>query len=223
MQEYDVALKLLLRWSAKVTMRELTGTSVETWLDVELSKVVQNTRVDLLGETEANGLVHLELQSSNDATMPPRMAEYCLGVFRLFGRLPRQVLLYVGETPLRMEGELRGDDVWFRYRAVDIRDLDGDRLLESQEVGDTVIAILARLRDHKDAVRRILERIAGLVAAERETALGQLLILAGLRHFEETVCHLRHKVAAPESIMWPALRQNPVQSQLRGSLPDDQF
>jgi hypothetical protein len=187
MQEYDVALKLLLRGSAKLTMRELTGTSVQTWLDVELSKVVQNTRVDLLGETEDKGLVHLELQSGNDATMPLRMAEYCLGVFRLFGRFPRQVLLYVGESPLRMESELRGDDVWFRYRAVDIRDLDGDRLLESQEVGDTVIAILARLRDHKDAVRRILERIAGLVAAERETALGQLLILAGLRHFEETV------------------------------------
>ena len=187
MQEYDVALKLLLRGSAKLTMRELTGTSVETWLDVELSKVVQNTRVDLLGETEAKGLVHLELQSGNDATMPLRMAEYCLGVFRLFGRFPRQVLLYVGESPLRMENELRGDDVWFRYRAVDIRDLDGDRLLESQEVGDTVIAILARLRDHKDAVRRILEKIAGLVAAEREIALGQLLILAGLRHFEETV------------------------------------
>ncbi len=187
MQEYDVALKLLLRGSANLTMRELTGTSVETWLDVELSKVVQNTRVDLLGETKDKGLVHLELQSGNDATMPLRMAEYCLGVFRLFGRFPRQVLLYVGEAPLRMESELRGDDVWFRYRAVDIRDLDGDRLLESQEVGDTVIAILARLRDHKDAVRRILERIAGLVAAERETALGQLLILAGLRHFEETV------------------------------------
>ena len=187
MQEYDVALKLLLRGSARLTMRELTGTAVETWLDVELSRVVQNTRVDLLGETEDKGLVHMELQSGNDSTMPLRMAEYCLGVFRLFGRFPRQVLLYVGEAPLRMESELRSDDVWFRYRTVDIRDLDGDRLLESQEVGDTVIAILARLRDHKDAVRRILERIAGLVAAERETALGQLLILAGLRHFEETV------------------------------------
>jgi len=187
MQEYDVALKLLLRGSARLTMRELTGTAVETWLDVELSKVVQNTRVDLLGETEDQGLVHLELQSGNDATMPLRMAEYCLGVFRLYGRFPRQVLLYVGEAPLRMESELRGDDLWFRYRAVDIRDLDGDRLLESQDVGDTVIAILARLRDHKDAVRRILERIAGFTAAERETALGQLLILAGLRHFEETV------------------------------------
>jgi hypothetical protein len=195
------------------------GTSVETWLDVELSKVVQNTRVDLLGETVDKGLVHLELQSGNDATMPLRMAEYCLGVLRLFGRFPRQVLLYLGEAPLRMETELLGDDVWFRYRAVDIRDLDGDRLLESEEVGDTVIAILARLRDHKDAVRRILERIAGLLAAERETALGQLLILAGLRHFEETVCRLKHKLAAREGISWPALRQNPFKSEQRGSSP----
>ena len=186
MQEYDVALKLLLRGSAKLTMRELTGTAVETWLDVEMPKV-QNTRVDLLGETADKGLVHLELQSGNDATMPLRMAEYCLGVFRLFGRFPRQVLLYVGEPPLRMASELRGPDVRFRYRAIDIRDLDGDRLLESEQVGDNVIGILARLQDHKDAVRRIVERIVGLAAVEREAALGQLLILAGLRHFEEAV------------------------------------
>jgi len=115
------------------------------------------------------------------------MAEYCLSIFRVFGRFPRQVLLYVGEAPLRMESELRGSDFWFRYRTIDIRDLDGERLLESEQAGDNVIAILARLRDHKDAVRRIVERIAGLVAADRETALGQLLILAGLRHLEESV------------------------------------
>ena len=148
MQEYDVALKLLLRGSAKLTMRELTGSTVETWLDIEMSKV-QNPRVDLLGETAEKGLVHLELQSGNDATMPL--------------------------------------DVWFRYRVFDIRELDGERLLESEDVGDNVIAILTRLRDHKDAVRRIVERIAGLMPAERATALGQLLILAGLRHLEETV------------------------------------
>ena len=119
--------------------------------------------------------------------MPLRMAEYCLSVFRAFGKLPRQVLLYVGEAPLRMESELRGPDMWFRYRAIDIRDLDSDRLLESEEVGDNVIAILARLGDHRDTVRRIVERIAGLASAERETALGQLLILAQLRHLEEAV------------------------------------
>jgi hypothetical protein len=72
--------------------------------------------------------------------MPLRMAEYCLGVFRLFGRFPRQVLLYVGEAPLRMATELRGGGLSFDYEAVDIRSLDGDRLLESEEVGDNVIA-----------------------------------------------------------------------------------
>ena len=125
MQEYDVALKLLLRGSAQLTIRELTGASVETWIDVELPKI-QNLRVDLLGETAEGGLVHLELQSSNDSAMALRMAEYCLGIFRLFGRFPHQVLLYVGEPALRMESELRGPDVFFRYEAVDVRALDGE-------------------------------------------------------------------------------------------------
>jgi len=200
MQEYDVALKMLLRGSARFTMVELAGTAVEKWLDVELPKV-QNARVDLLGEIAGGGLVHLELQSGNDITMPLRMAEYCLRVFRLFGKFPRQIMLYVGQGPLRMESEFRGPDVWFRYRAIDIRDLDGDRLLESEEVGDNVIAILARLRDHKDAVRRIVERVGGLVAIDRETALRTLLILAGLRGLEETVEEEARKVPILNDIL----------------------
>ena len=189
MQEYDVALKLLLQGSATLVMRELTGTAVAKWLDVELPKVqsVRNPRLDLLGETVDGDLVHLELQSGNDTAMPLRMAEYSLGVFRLFGRFPRQVVLYVGESELRMASELRAPGVLFQYRLIDIRALDGDRLLESGDVGDNVIAILAGLRDHEGAVRRIMERIAGLAPAERETALAQLMILAGLRHLSQIV------------------------------------
>jgi predicted transposase YdaD len=185
-QEYDVTLKLLLQGSAPLTMRELTGTTVAKWLDVQLPKV-QNLRLDLLGETLHGGLIHLELQSSNDAAMPFRMVEYCLGVHRLFGQFPRQILLYVGEAPMRMENELRGPDLLFQYRLIDIRTLDGDRLLESEQVGDHVIAILAQLRDHKEAVHKIVERIAGLAKAARETALAQLTILAGLRHLSKAV------------------------------------
>ena len=155
-------------------MRELTGTAIAKWLD-------------LLGQTVDGDLIHLELQSSNDTAMPFRMIEYCLGVQRLLGQFPRQVLLYVGEAPMRMESKLRGPDLSFEYRLIDIRTLDGERLLESRDVGDNVIAILAQLRDHKEAVHRIVGRIAGLAAAERETALAQLTILAGLRHLARTV------------------------------------
>jgi len=86
-----------------------------------------------------------------------------------------------------MESELRGPEVSFRYRTIDIRDLDGDRLLESEETGDNVIAILARLRDHKEAIRKIVGRIGGLPVAEREAALKQLVILAGLRRLGKTL------------------------------------
>ena len=43
------------------------------------------------------------------------------------------------------------------------------------------------LQEVRRRCRAIVGRIAGLAAADRETALGQLLILAGLRHLEEAV------------------------------------
>jgi hypothetical protein len=189
MQEYDAALKLLLKGSATLTVRELTGTAIAKWLDVELPKVqkAQNPRLDLLGQSADGQLIHIELQSGNDAAMPFRMMEYCLGVQRLFGQFPRQILLYVGEAPMHMENALRGPGLLFHYRLIDMRTLDGERLLKSAQVGDNVIAILARLRDDKEAVHRIMGRIAGLPMSERETALAQLMILAGLRNLAETV------------------------------------
>jgi hypothetical protein len=97
MQHYDATLKLLLRGSASRMVRELAGSAVEKWLDIELPKV-QNPRLDLLGEAQDGSLVHLELQSTNDTDMPLRMAEYCLGVYTQFRKFPRQVVLYVGKA-----------------------------------------------------------------------------------------------------------------------------
>src|ERR1700733_1230492 len=102
MQKYDVTLKLLLQGSARLTMLALTSGAVKQWLNVELPKV-QNPRADLLGETSDGSLVHVEMQSGNEPTMALRRAKYCLGIVRLFGKFPRQVVLYVGEAPLGMD------------------------------------------------------------------------------------------------------------------------
>jgi hypothetical protein len=132
-------------------------------------------------------LVHLELQSTNDSTMPWRMAEYCLRVFRIFGRFPQQVLVYVGDAPLSMKTELRGPAFSYSYRLVDIRDLDGERLLASPRVGDNIVAILTRLPDIRGSVHRILERITRLKPEQREAALRRLMILAGLRSLGKVI------------------------------------
>ena len=186
MHEYDITLKLLLRGSAAMAFQALTGGLVERWLDIELPKM-QNLRMDLLGELADGTLLHLELQSGNDPEMPLRMAEYALGVYRRFDQFPRQIVLYVGEPTLRMQPNLTGARFSFSYELRDLRDLDGDGLLRSEEVGDNVIAVLARLRDRKAAVMEIVRRIAGLDAVRRDAALGQLIVLAGLRGLEETV------------------------------------
>jgi len=101
-------------------MQQIAGVAIDKWLNVEFP-VVQSTRVDLLREATGGGLVHIELQSNNHPEMALRMAEYCLRVYRVFGRFPRQAVLYVGEDPIRMEAELTSPDFSFRFRMLDIR------------------------------------------------------------------------------------------------------
>ena len=50
----------------------------------------------------------------------------------------------------------------FRYDLIDMREVDGDRLLSSAQVSDNVIGILGRVADTRAAVRRLVERIAEL-------------------------------------------------------------
>ena len=200
MHEYDIALKNILTRPGSSVLAQLTGASSLKWLNVEAPKVT-NRRVDLLGELPDGNLVHIELQSRNEKDFPLRMAEYLFGIRRRYGRLPRQVALYVGEAPLRMKDRVEGPDVSVRFYLVDIRDLDGERLLASSNMGDNVLAVLTRLGEQPKAVRRILERIAAGQPEERDQALAELLILARLRRLSSEVKRETGKMPILEDIM----------------------
>ena len=135
MYEYDAAFKRALQ-NVDPTLRDLTGTTVVQWLNVELPDV-QIPRVDMLGRTPDGEIVQIELQSTNDPDMALRMAEYFLRIFRSMRKFPLQVVLYAGEAPLRMKADLSGAGMRFAYRLVDVRDLDGER------VHDTKVGITA--------------------------------------------------------------------------------
>ncbi len=185
MHEYDTAFKLTLQ-HVDVTFWELLGTTIARWHNIEFP-AVRSARADLLGETETGELVHIELQSSNDAAMALRMLQYYVDVLRKFEKYPTQILLYVGDGPANMETALHGPSLDYSYRMVDIRDLDGARLLKSERVDDNIVALLTRLSDRRQAARVVLQRIAGLEPGERRSALDRLLILAGLRKTLVTV------------------------------------
>jgi len=180
MNQYDVALKSVLGRLTGTFLRQLTGCAVTRWHNVELT-AIQNRRVDMLGETADEVLIHIELQSTNDAGMGLRMLEYAAAIRRQFARFPRQIVLYVGDAPLRMSCEMTGPQLSFGCGVVDIRVLDSEALIASEHVEDNIIAILTRLGNEPEAVRRILGGIARCETSRRAEALDELMVLAGLR------------------------------------------
>ena len=75
-----------------------------------------------------------------------------------------------------------------------------------------MIAILTRLRDHKEAVRMIVSRISELPESERHVPIQQLVILAGLRQLGQTVKEEVEKMPIvidlmENDIIGPAIRQ----------------
>ena len=149
------------------------------------------------------------------------MAEYLFGIQRKYGKLPRQVALYVGEAPLLMNDRIEGPDCSVRFHLIDIRSLDGEQLLASTNPGDNVLALLTSLGERPEAVRRILERIAAGSVEERDQALAELLILARLRRLSGEVIRETEKMPILEDIMdhdviGPLLRQGRAEGRVEG-------
>ncbi len=200
MQQFDITLKSLVKDSTGIFLQLLTGSRIRSWLNVELPQV-RNRRVDQLGETDLGDLVHIELQSANDSQMALRMARYFLTIYEQRGRAPRQIVLYVGQPALSMPDFLALPDFNYRYQIIDVRTLDGDLLLASLNINDNILSILAQLRDSRSAVRQIVSRIATLEEAERQVALTQLMILAGLRSLEQAVTEEVHTMPATINLL----------------------
>src|SRR5437016_852532 len=92
--------------------------------------------------------------------MASRMLEYYLLLWRRYSVQPVQQMIYVGGRPMSMSAEIQHENLTFRYRIIDMRELDSEALLQSPVIEDTLLAILCRLDDTRAAVRRILARVA---------------------------------------------------------------
>jgi predicted transposase YdaD len=116
---------------------------------------------------------------------------------------------------------LKGPTLDYRYKILDIRELEPEELLDSSFATDNVLAILTRLKSRKESIRRILARIAKLERGPREIAFSKLLILAGLRELEDSVRAEAQSMPIMHDIMdhkviGPAIRQGLKQGRQEG-------
>jgi hypothetical protein len=122
-----------------------------------------------------------------------------------------------------MKDGIEGPGVSVRFHLVDIRDLDGEQMLASANMGDNVLAVLTKLGEQPKVVRRILERIAGGPPDGRDQALADLFIVAELRRVTGSVKREVEKMPIlldimDNEVLGPVLRKGLRQGRVEGQV-----
>lgn len=184
-QPYDISAKVLFRYSRGVVAQALFGGPVVEWVNVELPEV-RNPRVDLLARVETGDLRHVELQTENDPKMPRRKAEYYCDFWRLLDTHVAQVVHYMGREPLRMPAQWKTPSMTYEFHILNLREMDGEPLLASDDWGDNVLALLARA-DQERVIQAVEAQIRRLKGEEQANALQTFVILSGIIGAEEKI------------------------------------
>ncbi|HUQ91001.1 MAG TPA: hypothetical protein VM120_04910 [Bryobacteraceae bacterium] len=182
---YDITLKELMQEGPLRLVERLAGVPVRVWVNVEIPR--QMAHMDLNAWLVDGNLFHMELQGDNDSDMGRRMLGYYAAAWMRFGVPPMQVVLYVGAARLTMLNRLKQPGLDFEYKLIDIRDLDAEEFLSSEQVGDNLVAILCTMQDRRECIQRILQRIVKMEAHARDRAFSRLMVLSGLRKLERTI------------------------------------
>ncbi|MEO5358667.1 MAG: Yae1 family protein [Nitrospirae bacterium YQR-1] len=185
-QYYDITLKSILKELPRKFMKILTGFDTAKFLDVQFPDI-RYRQPDLLVELPDDTLFHMEMQAQNDGNMDCRELEYYHLIFCEFRKSVTQVVLYVGSEKLKMNNEIKAKGLHFTYKIIDIRNIDCRELLESDDPGDNILAILCKTEDADGTIKGILAKLYELPPDEREDYILKLLTLSRLRGLTKSV------------------------------------
>ena len=108
------------------------------------------------------------------------MVEYYLRLKGRYGVIPTQLLLWVGNEKSPYDGELEvGENLRFRYKVQDIKEIDCRELLRSEDPNDYILAVLCRRTEgFWDALK---ERLLRIEEGKRKEYIQKLSYMVKLR------------------------------------------
>ena len=183
----DAILKSILQSLGNSLTPILTGAKPVELLSVEF-EAVEKRVPDLVAKLDNGRILHLEVQSTNDARMPQRMLRYRLLLRERYpGVRLVQHVLYIGDAPCSMPPLIEEEDLSYRYRLTDIRNISEASLLQSESAPERALAVLSGTRDERATIRRILDSWANTSRRERADLVLNLMLLSGLRRLKDMV------------------------------------
>jgi len=179
--KYDIVLKDLLYDIPTRFIYMLSEMKATKLLNVELPEV-KKRNPDLLLQLNDDSILHIELQTYNDNRIAERMLEYKLLIKNKYAdRKVRQVVVYVGNDKMRMKNSIKWEDLEYRFKLIDIRNIDCEDMVRSDYISDIILGGLCRIKDEDRYVERLLSAIRSLSENERKNAIKKALTLLRLR------------------------------------------
>ena len=191
---YDKTIRSLLKELPTTFMELITDKklSKETLkpLDIKLQKVIEREADLIVENTETGEIYHVEFQSTNESSMPVRMALYFYLILQNYGKAPKQYLVFVGKGECTIPPSVDMENSKHSYKVIDLKnDIDCSALVESDNPNDWILTVLCKLDPQKTAIRTVIQKIKSIEDKRLQQELIQkLFILAGLR--EEQILKL---------------------------------
>ncbi len=176
---YDRTVRELMLHIPKRFIELFFGVSVVEVLDPNFPKT-EERRADFVGRLSDKRIVHVEVQAQYDSSLPERMVEYYLRLKGRYDVIPMQVLLWLGDGASPYDGELEvGEELRFRYRVQDIKEIDCRELLRSEDPNDYILAVLCRRSE--GFWEALKERLLRIEESRRVDYIQKLIYMVKLR------------------------------------------
>jgi predicted transposase/invertase (TIGR01784 family) len=140
----------------------------------------------LLARGPDGKLRHVELQSRNDPEMGFRELDYYVGFRRLLKEHVEQIVLYAGREPLNMTPAFESPSTEHRFRILDLREMDGEDLLLSDDWGDNALALLTQANRER-VIQAVEARLRILEGEEQQEAARTFVLISGILGIEEAI------------------------------------
>ena len=180
MIKVDISLREIISKLPYKFIEILSGKRGVKLLDTSLPNV-KDKRADLLVELEDKTIFHLELQTFNDKNMPIRMLEYYILIREKYKTDKiEQMVLFIGEN-LNMPNSLNENKLNFSYILKDIKEINCNELINSNDLEDKILAVLCNIEDENKYINAIIEELIKLDENKRKDYIKKLLSLSRYR------------------------------------------
>jgi predicted transposase/invertase (TIGR01784 family) len=185
----DIISKEIIKKVIKDIANKILNLKIDEFelIDTEFQKV-EARKADILAKTPSF-ILHIELQSNYDKTMPYRMLRYYLDIRKIYNEPIKQFVIYLGKGNLPYK--IDEDVLKFRYNLVDMKKIDCNIFLNSEVPESLVLAVLCDFQAKKPnlIIKEIIEKLIKISKSKEKFDNYVLMLeeLSSLRNLQEAV------------------------------------